>query len=121
MQNKTAVSQLGCIVTHHPWWIILVTLLIIFASSAGIKNLNFNNDYRAFFSPENPQLQAFEAIQETYSKSDNILFIVKPTDGDIFNPKVLQAINQLTKEAWQLPFSSRVDSITNFQHTVAKR
>ena len=120
MQNKTAVSRLGRFVTHHPWWIILLTLLIVFASSAGIKNLNFNNDYRAYFSSDNPQLQAFEAIQETYSKSDNILFIVKPADGDVFNPKVLQAINQLTKEAWQLPFSSRVDSITNFQHTVAK-
>ena len=120
MPNKTAVSHLGRFVTHHPWWIILLTLLIIFASSAGIKNLKFNNDYRAYFSSENPQLQAFEAIQETYSKSDNILFIVKPADGDVFNPKVLQAIYQLTKEAWQLPYSSRVDSITNFQHTVAK-
>jgi predicted RND superfamily exporter protein len=119
-QNKTVVSRLGRFVTQHPWWIILLTLLIVFASSAGIKNLKFNNDYRAYFSPENPQFQAFEAIQETYSKSDNILFIVKPADGDVFNPKVLQAINQLTKEAWQLPFSSRVDSVTNFQHTVAK-
>jgi predicted RND superfamily exporter protein len=120
MQNKTAVSQLGNFVIHHPWYILLLTLLIIFASSAGIKNLSFNNDYRINFSSENPQLLAFEAIQETYSKSDNILFIVKPADGDVFNPKVLQAINQLTKEAWQLPFSSRVDSITNFQHTIAK-
>jgi uncharacterized protein len=120
MQNKTAVSQLGRFVTHHPWWIIFITLLIIFVSSAGLKNLNFNNNYRAYFSSENPELQAFEAIQETYSKSDNVLFIVEPTDGDVFNPKVLQAIDQLTKKAWQLPFSSRVDSITNFQNTVAK-
>ena len=119
MQNKTAVFRLGYIVTHHPWWIITVSLLIVFASSAGIKNLNFNNDYRTFFSPENPQLQAFETIQDAYSKSDNILFIIKPTDSDIFDPKVLQAINQLTKKAWQLPFSSRVDSVTNFQHTLA--
>ena len=87
MQNKTAVYQLGHFVTHHPWWIILLTLLIIFASSAGIKNLKFNNDYRAYFSSENPQLQAFEAIQKTYSKSDNILFIVKPVDGDVLTQR----------------------------------
>jgi predicted RND superfamily exporter protein len=120
MQNNPPVSQLGRFVTHHPWWIILLTVAIIFASSAGIKNLNFNNNYRAYFSAENPQLLAFEAVQKTYSKSDNVLFIVKPADGDVFNPNVLQAIKQLTKAAWQLPFSSRVDSITNFQHTVAK-
>lgn len=120
MPKKSAVSRLGRFVTRHPWWILLLALLIIFVSSAGLKNLNFNNDYRAYFSSENPQLQAFEGIQNTYSKSDNILFIVKPADGDVFNPKILQAIQQLTNKAWQLPFSSRVDSITNFQHTVAK-
>lgn len=93
---------------------------ILFGLSAGIINLGFKNDYRAYFSKDNPQLLAFESIQATYSKSDNILFIVEPVHGNVFNPKVLDAIQQLTKEAWQLPFSSRVDSVTNFQHTVAK-
>jgi uncharacterized protein len=119
MQNKSAAPQLGRLITHYPWWFTLSALLIIFVSSVGLKNLTFNNDYRTFFSPENPQLKAFEAIQDAYSKSDNILFIIKPTDTDIFDPKVLQAIYQLTKEAWQIPYSSRVDSITNFQHTIA--
>ncbi|WP_202053291.1 efflux RND transporter permease subunit [Candidatus Methylomicrobium oryzae] len=111
--------MLASFVSRRRWWIISLTLFIIFSSSAGIKNLNFNNDYRAYFSQENPQLQAFEAIQKTYNKSDNILFILKPAGGNVFDPMVLQAIYQLTTKAWQLPFSSRVDSLTNFQHTVA--
>jgi len=45
------------------------------------------------------------------------MFIIEPIEGDVFNPIVLQAIQQLTEKAWQLPFASRVDSITNFQHT----
>jgi predicted RND superfamily exporter protein len=119
MPNKSAAFLLARIVIRRRWWIILLTLLIILFSSAGVINLNFNNDYRAYFSPENPQLQAFDAIQKTYSKSDNILFIVEPAEGDVFNPKILQALKQLTEKAWRLPFSSRVDSLTNFQHTVA--
>lgn len=120
MNSKSAISQLGSIVINRPWWTLLLTLPILFGLSAGMKNLGFKNDYRVYFSKENPQLLAFEAIQATYSKSDNILFVVEAVEGDVFNPKTLQAIQQLTHEAWQLPFTRRVDSITNFQHTVAK-
>ncbi|NOT11553.1 MAG: MMPL family transporter [Methylococcaceae bacterium] len=120
MYDKSAISKLSFFVTNHPWWVLLLLVPILFGLSAGIINLGFKNDYRAYFSKDNPQLLAFESIQATYSKSDNILFIVEPVHGNVFNPKVLDAIQQLTKEAWQLPFSSRVDSVTNFQHTVAK-
>ena len=34
-------------------------------------------------------------------------------------PQVLDAVEFLTLEAWQLPFVLRVDSITNYQHTTA--
>ena len=40
----------------------------------GAKNLFFNNDYRIFFSPDDPRLQAFENLQNTYTKNDNVLF-----------------------------------------------
>ena len=31
----------------------------------------------------------------------------------------LEAVEELTEGAWQIPFALRVDSITNFQHTWA--
>ena len=40
-------------------------------------------------------------------------------DGNVFTPKTLAVIEELTHEAWQVPFSLRVDSITNYQHTEA--
>ena len=119
MPDKQLVTRIGYIMTNNPWRVLLVTLLFILILSIGLKSLGFKNDYRVYFSKENPQLIAFEAIQDTYNKSDNILFVIDPTEGDVFSPPVLQAIQLLTKEAWQLPYSSRVDSITNFQHTVA--
>ena len=73
-----------------------------------------------FFSEDNPQLLAFDAIQNTYSKSDNLMFVLEPENGDVFTRENLQAVVELTKQAWQLPYSSRVDSISNFQHTVAE-
>ena len=32
----------------------------------------------------------------------------------------LAALKELTEESWQIPYSIRVDSITNFQHTYAE-
>ncbi len=112
-------SWLGIYVTSHPWWTILLSLLVISALSTGIIKIDFDNDYRVYFGKENPQLQAFNTMQTTYNKMDNLMFVVEPLDGDVFTSKILDVIVNLTQDAWQIPYSSRVDSMTNFQHTHA--
>lgn len=104
-------------VLNHPIWVILFTIVLVFGAASGAKNLVFKSDYRVFFSDENPQLTAFESMQRIYSKSDNIAFIISPPEGKVFTPRTLGALQELTTEAWQVPYSTRVDSITNFQHT----
>ena len=88
-------------------------------NGSGGQHLAFNNDYRVFFSADNPELLAFEKLQRTYTKIDNVLFAIAPRDGEVFTPQVLDAVESLTLDAWQLPFVLRVDSITNHQHTTA--
>ncbi|HED18467.1 MAG TPA: RND family transporter [Gammaproteobacteria bacterium] len=102
-------------------WLLLVLVLagVGFAAS-GARFLTLSNDYRVFFSAENPQLIAFEELQNTYTKSDNVLIVLAPKDGNVFTPQTLEAVEWLTEQAWQIPYSIRVDSITNFQHTYAE-
>lgn len=107
-------------VLAHRWWIIFSTVLIVVGLGAGARLITFSNDYRMFFGADNPQLQAFEALQDTYTKNDNVLFVIAPKDGRVFKPETLATIEWLTKEAWQIPYSIRVDSLTNFQHTSAE-
>lgn len=103
----------------HRWLVLLLSALVIGALAAGAKNLKFSTDYRVYFGPENPQLLAFEELQNVYAKNDSILMMVEPRDGDAFHPRVLEAVRELTEEAWKLPYTLRVDSVTNFQHTEA--
>lgn len=103
----------------HRWLVIFLVLIAIVTSAIGVKKLYFTSDYRIFFSEENPQLQAFEALQDTYTKNDNILFVIAPKDGKVFTPRTLAAIVDITRQGWQIPYSIRVDSVTNFQHTQA--
>jgi predicted RND superfamily exporter protein len=107
-------------VVNHRWWIILATVIVVAASASGMRFLTVNNDTRVFFSKENPQLQALEALENTYNKIENVLFVIAPKDGDIFTRETLAALEELTEISWQMPYSSRVDSITNFQHTRAE-
>ncbi|MBT4848403.1 MAG: MMPL family transporter, partial [Alphaproteobacteria bacterium] len=77
----------------------------------------FDNDYRVFFGKDNPQLKAFEKVQQTYTKIDNVNFAIDPLSGSANDPAVLAGVEALTEMAWQLPFSIRVDSLSNYQHT----
>ncbi len=107
-------------ILRRPWLAILVSLLWVALLGAGIPRLSFSDDYRMFFGEDNPQLRAFERLQNTYTKDDTVLFVIAPRDGQVFSRRVLDDLVWLTQEAWQTPYSIRVDSITNFQHTEAE-
>ena len=99
------------------WAVIALTLLVVGFSASGAPNLGFASNYRVFFSDANPELMAFESFQNTYTKNDNIMFIVQPADKDLTRGDVAAAVEDITAQAWQIPFAIRVDSVTNFQHT----
>jgi len=101
--------------------VIILSLVAVGVIGSGAPNLMpFSNDYRVFFSKDNPQLNAFEDLQNTYTKDDNVLFVISPKNGNVFTPQNLAVVQEITLESWQIPHSIRVDSITNFQHTYAE-
>ncbi len=102
-------------------WVVLVgTLGVAALAASGSRFIEFKNDYQYFFREDNPQLRAFEDLQEIYTKNDNTLIVVAPESGKVFEPDTLAAIGEITERAWQLPFATRVDSITNFQYSHAE-
>ena len=100
--------------------VVMASLAVVFAAAAGGQFLGFSNDYRMFFGEDNPQLLAFEKMQKTFNKNDNIMFVITPKSGKVFSKETLTVVQDITEEAWQIPFSTRVDSITNHQHTSAE-
>ncbi len=105
--------------TKRSFIVLLVVFSIIILSALGAKNLYFRGDYNIFFEGTNKQLMAFDEIQTTFAKTDNLAIVVAPEGGNVFTPETLTLIQNLTVDAWQIPYSSRVDSLANYQHTEA--
>ncbi len=102
------------------WPILIFSFALVLFAGNGGQHLKFTTDYRIFFSADNPELIAFDALEKTYNKSDTVLFVLTPKDGTLFNNKNLEAVEWLTEQAWQTPYSNRVDSISNFQYSWAE-
>ena len=97
----------------------IISVLVTGVIAYGAQSLYFEADYKIYFEHDDPNLLAHEAIQDTYTKTDNIAILIRPEQGDLFNRRVLTLIHELTEQAWQTPYVIRVDSLTNFQHTAA--
>jgi predicted RND superfamily exporter protein len=108
-------------VLQRRWLAILVAVAIAAAAGAGAGKLEFSSNYRVFFSDANPELMAFENLQNTYTKNDNFLFVIQPQNGEAFSSETLAAVEALTEAAWQIPYAIRVDSVTNFQQVQTAR
>ncbi|MCZ6667161.1 MAG: hypothetical protein O6932_00620, partial [Gammaproteobacteria bacterium] len=106
-------------IIRHKGLTVLLAIVAIGAMGFGAQFLTFTNDYRVFFGDDNPQLVAFEDLQDTYSKDDNVVFLLVPKSGEVFSNETLEAVAWVTDRAWQTPHSSRVESLTNYQHTSA--
>ncbi|MCW8901274.1 MAG: RND family transporter, partial [Gammaproteobacteria bacterium] len=104
------------IIQHHKW-IIFVSLLIVIALGIGVKNLTATSDFNIYFSNTNPQLVAFKNLEKTYGKQDSLTFLIQPNNKNLFTKDNLTLIYELTEKAWNLPYATRVNSLTNYQHT----
>ncbi len=80
----------------------------------------FDADYKIFFDKGNPELVAYENLQENYVKDENLIIVVKSNSGDLFTNENLNSLKQITDQSWAVPYVSRVDGITNFNYTFAE-
>ncbi|OUS07952.1 hypothetical protein A9Q81_00980 [Gammaproteobacteria bacterium 42_54_T18] len=113
-------KQIESLMLRAPFITILFFLSIIVAASSGLPKTTINADFEVFFGPNNPHLQVYHDIQDTYTRMDNVFLAIAPKDQKVFTPETLKIIQEITDDAWTFPYSSRVNSITNFQHTVAE-
>jgi uncharacterized protein len=107
-------------IVANRWYTFAVSAVVIGFCWVGQNRLGVESDYKIWFPKDSADLAAYERMQTEYSKLDNIFFVVEAKNGNVFTNEALSAVHLLTQESWKLPFTTRVDSISNFQHSKAK-
>ena len=65
---NTFETNFGRFVVKYRWLIVALATVIVVVAGSGARLLTFNNDTRVFFSEQNPQLQALEELENTYTR-----------------------------------------------------
>lgn len=117
--DEQLYSRYAKFLVANPLWFVLVPFFFCLVAIAGLKFLDSTPDSRIFFSEDNPQLKALQEMEATFSKNDNAFIAISPDSGTVFTPDIFKLIVELTEASWQVPFSNRVNSLSNFQYTQA--
>ncbi|MFV1982042.1 MAG: RND family transporter, partial [Thiohalomonadales bacterium] len=110
-------ERYASIVINKPYIILVLMIAFVIGLASTTPNLIFTNDFKVFFSDDNPQLLAFDHLEETFNKQENLLFYIAPKNKNVFTKNNLTLVYELTQISWKFPFVRRVDSIANYQHT----
>ncbi|MFT7560194.1 MAG: putative RND superfamily exporter protein [Flavobacteriales bacterium] len=113
----TGITRYANFIIRFKWLVACLSIVVCIGFLVGAQHLRPTNDYRVFFSDDNPHLLAFDKQQKVYTKNDNIVFVITPKEGEVFDQEVLAAIEDATAEARKFPFVLRVDSVSNFQYS----
>ncbi len=104
-------------VTERTYTVIFLLLLATVALALGGKNLYFRGDYKVFFEEGYGPLEDFREMERVFIKNDNVAILLVPKNGDVLDKDMIDLVHAYTDEAWKIPYSSRVDSVVNFQNT----
>jgi predicted RND superfamily exporter protein len=110
-------QRLASAIVARPWTTIALCVLSWIPLAAGMRDVVFSTNYRVFFAEDDAHLATFDALESEFTRTDDIVLVVRPQRGDVFAPETLSVVQELTDEAWRLPYATRVDSLTNFQHS----
>lgn len=105
------------VILRRRWLVIALVSLLMLLVTAGAQYITVGYDYRLLLGKDNPQLAAFDALENTYSASNTVLIAMAPREGSVFTRETLVAIEELTDAAWRTPYSTRVNSLTNYSHS----
>ena len=106
-------------ILSHRWWVVSLVTLLMLLVTAGARHLTVGYDYRLLLGEDNPQLVAFDILENTYTSSNVVLIAMAPREGTVFTRETLAAIEEMTEVAWRTPYSTRVNSLTNYNHSEA--
>ena len=99
---------------RYRWLVLASAVAVMLILTAGLQFITISNDWRDMLDEDNPQLVAFDTLEDTYTATNAAVVAVAPKGGSVFTREALGAIEELTEAAWRVPSSTRVDALADW-------
>ena len=109
-------ENLSKFIIHNRIVFIFSCLVLVLILGRGITSVVFDPDMERFFPKGHPATSLSYEIDETFIRTDNLVIAINAKNNSIFTKKTLSLIENLTEESWTVPYSIRVDSLTNYSY-----
>ena len=93
-----------------------LVVIVVCLLATGLTKLTFNPDLETYFPEGHPAVIRYNEIDDMFIPTDNLIIAVHSNEGTLFNGDSLKVIEELTKKSWTIPYSVRVDSLTNYSY-----
>ena len=93
-----------------------LVLIAVCLLATGLTKLTFNPDLETYFPEGHPAVVRYNEIDDMFIPTDNLIIAVHSNEGTLFNGDSLKVIEELTRKSWTIPYSVRVDSLTNYSY-----
>ena len=117
--SASMLDRYAASVVERRWLVLVLATVVMLGASGGVPGIGVTNDHRVLFDEHDPELLTLEALDATYTESNNALIAIAPATGTVFTRETLGLVEELTEAAWQVPYATRVDSLTNYSHSEA--
>ena len=93
-----------------------LVIIVVCLLATGLTKLTFNPDLETYFPEGHPAVIRYNEIDDMFIPTDNLIIAVHSNEGTLFNGDSLKVIEELTRKSWTIPYSVRVDSLTNYSY-----
>ena len=104
---------------NHPWLTLLAVFCFLIVSTAGLNKLIVTGDFESILDKDDPLLVDHYRVKQDFVDSKRVVVAIHSPQKSIFTAETIGFLQKFTEQAWSTPFASRVDSLTNYQHTQA--
>ena len=80
-------NAVSAFLIRRRWLLLSFSLIALMAVLMALPNLQFNPSPRAFFGPDNINLQSLESTEDTYGRVNSAIMMIGPKDAQ--SPSIL--------------------------------
>ncbi len=114
--NNQIRNRLVDFAVLHKYKCLIIALIIFLSGLPFLSNTAMDFSAKVWFASHDPNIKTLETFEKTFGNDEAATLIIE-SESDIFNPKFMNMLSDLTEKMWKVPEVMRVHSLTNFYWT----